>query len=193
MQTAVLTDTLRVAKRERIISELDDIDTLVRTYRARLLRFAMFSLGDEDVAASVVQDAFMKAYKGRENFRGDCSVQTWLTSIALNLIRDHQRTKKFQFWRQAGKTAADVMEMADVLPNGGSSPEGQVLAREKAKQVAVLLESLSLNQRTVFIMRFQDEMEIAEIAEAMRMPINTVKTHLHRAVKSVREKMGESR
>ena len=193
MQTAVLTDTLRVAKRERIISELDDIDALVRTYRARLLRFAMFSLGDEDVAASVVQDAFMKAYKGRENFRGDCSVQTWLTSIALNLIRDHQRTKKFQFWRQAGKTAADVMEMADVLPNGGSSPEGQVLAREKAKQVAVLLESLSLNQRTVFIMRFQDEMEIAEIAEAMRMPINTVKTHLHRAVKSVREKMGESR
>lgn len=193
MQTALVSDILRVAKRERVISELDDIDTLVRNYRTRLLRFVMFSIGDEDIAASVVQDCFLKAYNGRENFRGDCSVQTWLTSIAINLIRDHQRTKKFQFWRKAGKTAADVMEMADVLPTAGSSPEGQILAREKAQQVTAMLETLSLNQRTVFLMRFQDEMEIAEIAEAMKMPINTVKTHLHRAVRAVREKMGVSR
>lgn len=193
MQTALVSDILRVAKRERVISELDDIETLVRTYRTRLLRFVMFSIGDEDIAASVVQDAFLKAYNGRENFRGDCSVQTWLTSIAINLIRDHQRTKKFQFWRKAGRTAADVMEMADLLPTRGSSPEGQILAREKAQQVTVMLEALSLNQRTVFLMRFQDEMEIAEIAEAMKMPINTVKTHLHRAVRAVREKMGDSR
>jgi RNA polymerase sigma-70 factor, ECF subfamily len=193
MQTASVSDILRVAKRERVISELDDIDTLVRNYRTRLLRFVMFSIGDEDIAASVVQDCFLKAYNGRENFRGDCSVQTWLTSIAINLIRDHQRTKKFQFWRKAGKTAADVMEMADILPTAGSSPEGQILAREKAQQVTAMLETLSLNQRTVFLMRFQDEMEIAEIAEAMKMPINTVKTHLHRAVRAVREKMGVSR
>ncbi|HEY4358459.1 MAG TPA: RNA polymerase sigma factor [Acidobacteriaceae bacterium] len=193
MQTAVATTILGVAKRERVISELDDIDTLVRTYRTRLLRFVMFSVGDEDVAASIVQDCFLKAYTGREKFRGDCSVQTWLTSIALNLVRDHQRTKKFQFWRKAGKTAADVMEMADVLPTRGASPEGQLLAREKAKQVAMLLLDLSLNQRTVFVMRFQDEMEIAEIAEVMHMPVNTVKTHLHRAVRAVRERMGESR
>jgi RNA polymerase sigma-70 factor (ECF subfamily) len=193
MQTALVSDILRVAKRERVISELDDIETLVRTYRTRLLRFVMFSIGDEDVAASIVQDCFMKAYAGRENFRGDCSVQTWLTSISLNLIRDHQRTKKFQFWKKAGKTAADVIEMADVLPMSGSSPEGQLLAREKAQQVTAMLETLSLNQRTVFLMRFQDKMEIAEIAEAMKMPINTVKTHLHRAVRAVRERMGVSR
>ena len=89
---------LGAEKRERAITELDDIDALVRTHRARLFRFVAFSVGDEDVAASIVQDCFVKAYTGRDKFRGDCSVQTWLTSIALNLVRDHQRTRKLQFW-----------------------------------------------------------------------------------------------
>src|ERR1700727_101483 len=69
-------------------SELDDIDALVRTYRPRLLRFVMFSIGDADLAESITQDCFLKAYNGRASFRGDCAINTWLTSIAMNLIRD---------------------------------------------------------------------------------------------------------
>ncbi len=192
MHTALTADVLRLAKREHAISELDDIDALVRMHRARLLRFVLFSVGDEDVAASIVQDCFMKAYTGRESFRGDCGVYTWLTSIALNLVRDHQRTRKLQFWRKAAKTAMDVMEVASILPGKGSSPEIQLLAREKTAAVAGVIETLSLNQRTVFLMRFSEEMELSEIAKVMRMPVNTVKTHLHRAVRAVRERVGEA-
>ena len=190
MRTAIALDMLGAEKRERAITELDDIDALVRTHRARLFRFVAFSVGDEDVAASIVQDCFVKAYTGRDKFRGDCSVQTWLTSIALNLVRDHQRTRKLQFWRKAAKTATDVMEMASVLPGKESSPERQLLAREKARAVAEVVETLSANQRAVFLMRFSEEMELAEIARAMNMPLNTVKTHLHRAVRAVRERVG---
>ena len=75
----------------------------------------------------------------------------------------------------------------------GSSPEGSLLAREQTVQVHEAMEELSPNQRTVFLLRFIEEMELAEIAEAMNMPVNTVKTHLHRAVKSVRARVGGGR
>ena len=194
MQTAVIApDLLGLGKRERALSELDDIDTLVRTHRARLLRFVTFSVGDDDVAASIVQDCFLKAWANRANFRGESSVATWLTSIAVNLIRDHQRTRKVQFWRKAAKTATDVMELASILPGTESSPERQILAREQAAAVVKSLDSLSANQRAVFLMRFSEEMELADIAQVMKMPVNTVKTHLHRAVRTVRQKVGGAR
>jgi RNA polymerase sigma-70 factor (ECF subfamily) len=173
-------------------NELDDIDALVRTYRPRLLRFVAFSIGDADLAESITQDCFLKAWRGRENFRGDCSVNTWLTSIALNLVRDQQRLQKFRFWRQARATAIDVTDAASFLPSNESSPESRVLVSEKAAQVQSALASLSPNQRTIFLMRFTEEMDLAEIAATMRMPINTVKTHLHRALKSVRAQVAEA-
>ena len=182
-----------ISRRERMISELDDIETLVRTHRARLLRFVAFSVGDEDLAATIVQDCFLKAYTKRDQFRGDSSVSTWLTTIAVNLIRDHLRTRKLQFWRRAAKTYVDVMEVASVLPDAVSSPETQLLAREKAAAVTRILRTLSVNQRTVFLMRFSEGMELAAIASATGLKLSTVKTHLHRAVHTLRERLEEAR
>ena len=178
------------AAAERTGTELDDIDTLVRTYRPRVLRFVAFSIGDADLAESITTDCFMKAYNGRDKFRGDCSVNTWLTSIALNLVRDQQRLQKFRFWRQARATAIDVTDAASYLPSTESSPERKILVREQSQQVQAALEHLSPNQRTIFLMRFAEEMDLQEIAKNLNMPINTVKTHLHRALKSVRAQVG---
>jgi RNA polymerase sigma-70 factor (ECF subfamily) len=193
MQLAATPDMISVATHERALSELDDIDSLVRTYRARLLRFVVSSTGDMDIAESVVQDCFLKAYNARASFRGECSVQTWLTGIALNLIRDRQRTKRFQFWRKSAQTAVDVTEMSSILPDRQSSAETRMIAREQAAAIAELLETLSFNQRTIFLMRFQEEMELSEIAETMGMSLATAKTHLHRAVRAVRDKVGGRR
>ena len=175
---------------ERSSSELDDIDALVRTYRPRLLRFVTFSIGDPDLAESITQDCFLKAYNGRDKFRGDCSVNTWLTSIALNLIRDQQRLQKFRFWRQARATAIDVSDAANFLASNESSAEARILAIERTEQVQVALGNLSVNQRAIFLMRFAEDMDLSEIAAAISMPINTVKTHLHRALKAVRAEVG---
>jgi len=190
MQLALNPAIIGCVPGETTLTELNDIDALDRVYRARLLRFVAYSTGDQDLAETIVQDCLLKAYNARESFRGDCSVSTWLTHIALNLIRDHQRTLKFQFWRKVSKTAPDLSELASVLPGHGSSPESQMLARERAQQVSVALETLSPNQRTVFLMRFIEEMDPQEIAQATGMQINTVKTHLHRAVKAIRLKLG---
>lgn len=172
------------------LSELDDIEGLVRIYRPRLLRYVTFSINDADLAETITQDCLLKAYKGRASFRGDCSVSTWLFSIANNLVRDHLRTKKFQFWRKARATAVDVTEMAGSLPSGETSPERRMLASERAAQVGELVAQLSDKQRQVFTLRFNEEMELHDIAEALGMPVNTVKTHLHRAVTSIRKKLG---
>jgi RNA polymerase sigma-70 factor (ECF subfamily) len=191
MHAAHASTVLRFAGKERAATELDDIDQLVHRYGARLLRFVAFSIGDQDLAQSIVQDCFMKAYNARENFRGDCSVQTWLNRIALNMILDHQRTQKFRFWRSFRKTAVDITEIASTLPSRASTPEKDLLRQERAAQVAKALESLSFNQRTIFLMHFQEGMNIPEISSAIDMSVNTVKTHLHRAVRAVREKIGE--
>jgi RNA polymerase sigma-70 factor (ECF subfamily) len=184
--------TMDAALRGRTISELDDIDALVRAYRPRLLRFVTFSLGDPDMAESIVQDTFLKAYNAREGFRGDASAITFLTSIALNLIRDQQRTQKFRFWKQFRATAMDVTDMASFVTAGGSSAEAQMLAKEKVARLYTVIETLSPTQRMVFLMKFMDEMNVQEIADVTKMPVNTVKTHLHRALKAVRRQLGAS-
>lgn len=181
------------AKEQTVTTELDDIDALARNYRPRLLRFVVSSVRDEELADIIVQDTLLKAYRNRAGFRGDCSLNTWMTGIAINLIRDHARTQKFKFWRKAQATAVDATDMANHLRSSGSSPEGALLAREQALQVHDAMEKLSPNQRTAFLLRFIEEMELSEIADAMSMPVNTVKTHLHRAVKSVRARVGGGR
>jgi RNA polymerase sigma-70 factor (ECF subfamily) len=190
MQLVLNPGMIGCAMGESAHTELDDIEALDRSYRARLLRYVAYSTGDLDLAETVVQDSLLKAYNGRESFRGECSVYTWLAHIAGNLVRDHQRTRKFQFWRTVQKTGPDLSELAGLMPSGESSPETQVLARERAQQVSVALETLSESQRSVFLMRFVDEMELHEICQATGMKISTAKTHLHRAVKAVRLKLG---
>ena len=183
---------LKTGVRGRAIGELDDIDELVKKYRPRLLRFVTFSLGDPDLAESITQDALLKAYNARESFRGDSSVNTFLVSIALNLIRDQQRTQKFRFWKQFRATALDVTDVASFVASKETSPEAQLLAKEKVERLYTIVASLSFTQRTVFLMKFSDEMDMHEISEAMSMPINTVKTHLHRSLKAVRRQLGAS-
>jgi RNA polymerase sigma-70 factor (ECF subfamily) len=65
-----------------------------------------------------------------------------------------------------------------------------VLAKERVKELYAVLEDLSYNQRTVFLMRFSEEISVDEISEILGMAVNTVRTHLHRALKAVRTRMG---
>lgn len=180
-------------ERTRPISELDNIDELVRVHRARILRLAAYSTGDPDMAETIAQETLLRAYNGRESFRGECSIRTWLTSIAIKVTRDHQRSRRFRFWRQVRNTAVDIHEVASFIPGDSASPERQLLARERITQLTAVLETLSFNQRTVFLMKFSEEMPVDEIAKTLGMSVNTVRTHLHRALQAIRSRMGEKR
>ena len=120
----------------------------------------------------------------------DDLVGTWLTRIAVNLMRDHLRSRSLRFWQKTRGTALDVMDISDWIPDGRSSPESAALARDQVAAMWQAVDQLSTHQRTVFTLRFVEEMELEEIAETIGMNLSTVKSHLYRALAILRERMG---
>jgi RNA polymerase sigma-70 factor (ECF subfamily) len=98
-----------------------------------------------------------------------------------------------QFWRHTQSHAVDLYEASDWLPNGERSAEQKLLARERVGQVAKAVEGLSERQRTVFLLRYVEEMELSEIARAAGLNEGTVKAHLSRALGRVRAELGGKR
>src|SRR5215831_16088150 len=137
--------------------EFEDFDRLVQQYRTRVLRFLFASVGDMDLAETLTQDCFLNAYKSRGSFRGDCSVHTWLLRIAINLVRDHVRSRRFQFWKKAEMVPSH--ELAD-WPDCSISPEDQSAISDQVQAIWKASGSLSERQRTVFILRYIEDLEI---------------------------------
>ena len=160
--------------------------SVVAAHRPQIFRFLLASTRDVDLAETLTQDCFLKAHRHWSSFRGEASVVTWLMRIAINLQKDHWRNRRMQFWRHTRSNAVDADEASEWLPSGESSPEQQLLAREQVKRVWLAVEGLSERQRTVFLLRFVEEMEITEIGRAMRLSEGTVKAHLSRALGRVR-------
>ena len=181
---------LAVEKREQAMLELADFDEVVRVYRPRILRFLLSSLTDRDAAESLTQECFLKAWSARHQFRGDSSLSTWLTRIAVNLMRDHLRSRSLRFWQKTRGSSLDVMDISDWVPDGRGTPESLAVARDRVAAVWEAVKSLSAQQRTVFVLRFVEELELDEIATTIGMNLSTVKSHLYRALAIIRERMG---
>src|SRR6201998_4480907 len=118
----VSTELPPLARAESVL-ELADFDEVVRLYRPRIFRFLMSSLSDRDVAETLTQDCFLKAYNARHQFRGESSLSTWLTRIALNLVRDHLRSRRMRFWQRTRDNALDLVDISDWIPDPGISAE----------------------------------------------------------------------
>lgn len=173
--------------------ETANFDEVARQYRPQVFRFLLSSTRDPELAETLTQDCLLKAYRNWAGFRGDSQVLTWLLRIAINLQKDQWRNRRLQFWRQTTAHAVDVTEAGNWLASGASSPEAQVAAKQQVKQVWQAVKKLSGRQRTVFLLRHVEEMEIAEIAEATRLSEGTVKAHLSRAMVRVRAELGGRR
>ncbi|HEY3704130.1 MAG TPA: RNA polymerase sigma factor [Terracidiphilus sp.] len=167
-----------------------EFSEVVAKHRQQIFRFLLASTRDVDMAETLTQDCFLKAYRNWSGFRGESSALTWLMRIAINLQKDHWRNRRLQFWRTTRTNAVDVDEAGDWLPSNESSPEQQVLARERIKDVWRAVEKLSGRQKTVFLLRFVEEMDIGDIAETTSLSEGTVKAHLSRATAKVREQLG---
>jgi RNA polymerase sigma-70 factor (ECF subfamily) len=162
-----------------------DFDAVVREYRPRIFRFALASLRDRDAAETVTQDCFLKAHRAWDQFRGDAAVHTWLMQIAVNLVRDVARSRRFQFWKRADFDVAAVW-----IRDRGASPEEQAAARERVAAVWEVVSGLSERQRTVFLLHFMEGLTPAEIETATGITRAAIKVHLFRAVHAVRQKLG---
>src|ERR1700760_744978 len=167
-----------------------EFSQVVERHRPQIFRFLLASTRDLDLAETLTQECFLKAHRNWSNFRGESSAVTWLMHIAINLQKDHWRNRRMQFWRQTRTNAVDLDEASDWLPSGERTVEQRMLARERVAQVWRSVENLSERQRTVFLLRFVDEMELKEIAAMTGMGEGTVKAHLSRALARVRREFG---
>ena len=162
---------------------------VVQTHRPQIFRYLLASTRDVDLAETLTQECFLKAYRNWNRFRGDSSTMTWLMRIAINLEKDHWRNRRMQFWRQTRTNSVDLDEASEWLPSGERSAEQQLLAREQVSQVWQAVAKLSGRQRTVFLLRFTEDRELSEIAEATGLSEGTVKAHLSRALFKVRAEL----
>ena len=166
---------------------------VVETHRPQVFRFLLASTRDVDLAETLTQECFLKAHRNWSHFRGESSAMTWLMRIAINLQKDHWRNRRMQFWKQTRTNSVDLDEASEWLPSGERTAEQQVLAREQVAHVWKAMSGLSERQRTVFLLRFVEDRELSEIAQATGLSEGTVKAHLSRALQKVRAELGGKR
>ena len=169
-------------------AQAGDFDAVVDLYWPRVFRFALASLRDRDAAEALTQDCFLHAYKAWERFRGEAGIQTWLMRIAVNLVRDEGRNRRLQFWKRL--RAGDSEKIGGYARDGRLSPEAEALLREQIAAIWKATASLPERQKTVFLLRFAEDMTLLEIAAATGLSENAVKVHLYRALRAVRTHMG---
>jgi RNA polymerase sigma-70 factor (ECF subfamily) len=162
---------------------------IVESHRPQIFRFLLASTRDVDLAETLTQECFLKAHRNWGSFRAESSAMTWLMRIAINLQKDHWRNRRVQFWRYTRTNSVDMDEASEWLPSGERTAEQQLLAREQVGRVWKAVEALSERQRTIFLLRYVEERELSEIAQATGLSEGTVKAHLSRAVGKVRAEL----
>src|SRR5208282_5717928 len=191
MAAGTMLETVTMATAEE--SAAEEFSAVVTRHRPQIFRFLLASTRDMDLAETLTQECFLKAHRNWASFRGESSAMTWLMRIAINLQKDHWRNRRMQFWRQTRTNSVDLDEASEWLPSGESSQEQKLLARERVTQVWKAVEGLSERQRTVFLLRYVEELELAEIAQTTGLSEGTVKAHLSRALGRVRAELGGKR
>jgi RNA polymerase sigma-70 factor (ECF subfamily) len=168
---------------------MGEFDSLAGLHRPRIFRFILASVRNRETAENLTQDCLVRAYQARHQFRGDSNVGTWFMKIAANLIRDHESSSRLKFWRRTLHSDRDVADLGTAIADGQHSPEALALIHEQVQAIWSAAGGLPPRQRTVFLLRFVEEMELLEIAEVTGMKEGTVKAHLFRALESVRARL----
>jgi len=186
----VLTTTLTSpATQTAAAISVERFDDIMRQHQRRVYRVIYLLVRDADTADTLTQECFLRAYQKRASFRGECRIETWLLRIAVNLVRDHGKNRRASFWKRL--VGLDDGESTDTgprqFPAREPSAERALLAREELEAVWNALSSLSAQQRTIFFLRYVEEMTLAQIADLLEVKIGTIKTQLSRATGKLRQ------
>lgn len=171
----------------------EEFDALVRRHQRRVHRWLLMLVHDPDEADNLTQECFLRAYQNMASFRGESSLETWLLRIATNLARDHQKNRRASFWKRLLGLNAGDDEWAESVAAPAATPEQELLEREDVRAVWLAADQLSQQQRAVFLLRFVEDMELSEIATVLGLQVGSVKTHLFRALQTIRGKLRDLR
>jgi RNA polymerase sigma-70 factor, ECF subfamily len=160
------------------------LDRLIELYQHRLLRYLLFLTGKREVAEDLFQETWMRVLMRGGQYNGKARFDTWLFTIARNLVIDLSRKR----------TMASLDEMSDASDDGrafeiatdGPSPLEQFQLREDRAEVSEVLLKLEANYREVLVLRFHEELSLEEIANVTRAPLSTVKSRLYRGLAALK-------
>jgi RNA polymerase sigma-70 factor (ECF subfamily) len=153
-------------------------DRLVVEHLDGAQRFAIRLCGDANDAQDIVQDALLRAHRGRKSFRGDSRFKTWFFQIIINCFRDHLA---------AGRGPA--REILDDVEDPGARPTDAAQTRELGELIASEVSKLPPRQREVLVLSAYEQMSHSEIAAALEMSEQNVRTTLHVARERLRERL----
>jgi RNA polymerase sigma-70 factor (ECF subfamily) len=170
-------------------SDTRAFDELVRRYRDKVYRLSFKILRHEDDASEALQDAFLSAYRGLKNFKAESTFSTWLYRIATNasLMKYRKRRDNMVSLEQSQSKNEDAETLE--IPDWSSQPVDELLTSELRQVMADSVERLPEELRTVFRLRDNDELSNAEVAEALDLTVAAVKSRLHRARLSLRDRL----
>jgi RNA polymerase sigma-70 factor (ECF subfamily) len=158
-------------------------DILVQRWE-RKIRSALYRLvGSHDEARDLAQEAFLKSYRALGSFKLEARFSSWLYQIALNAARDRLRRR-----RTRQDVSLDSLEETADRPLGRPHPSALDLveSRDLSRLVAAAVAELPEEQREVVVLKEYQGLTFAEIAEALDVPLSTVKTRLYRGLGQLR-------
>jgi RNA polymerase sigma-70 factor (ECF subfamily) len=160
------------------------LDRLIEQYQYRLLRYLVYLTASQERAEDFFQETWIRVLERGHQYDGESKFEAWLFAIARNLVIDWQRQKKPQSLDALiDPEQGTAREFAD---EHAPSPLQLILAREEQTSLQTSLGRLPTIYREVLLLRFQEDLGLAEIAAVLNAPISTVKSRLYRGLEELR-------
>lgn len=160
-------------------ADIGAFEVLVRRHEGFVVATALRVVRNRSTAEDLAQESFFRAWRSLSSFRGDSQFRTWMYRIATNLALNHV---------SRGREDA-VEEIPDLSPSDSTSPTAIASGMEAAWREAVA--SMPDELRNPYQLREFDDQSYEEIAATLGVPLNTVRTRIHRARKNVNNAMKE--
>jgi len=174
-----------------INGDQEALGRLLVSYMPYLNRVALRILGTPQDAEEALQDGLVQAVQHFREFEGRSQFSTWLTRIVINAaLMKWRRSRRDVLTSIDQKLGLDDLSLADTIADPGPNPEEMYAREERLEILKMKLRSLPTAYGTALWLRYVQGMSTKEAAEAMGVPQGSLKSHLHRAWKSLRDEVG---
>lgn len=167
--------------------DIDAYGKIVRRYQGRLYNFVFRFVGDRETAEDIVQEAFLRAFGKREEYRAIANFSTWLFTIAGNLAKSELRRRKR--WRLFSLDRDEESDTGMDLPNESMRPDRMAESALSDVEIQSAIASLPDNYRQVILLRDVEGMSYYEISEIVKCPVGTVKSRVNRGRLKLQQKL----
>jgi RNA polymerase sigma-70 factor (ECF subfamily) len=159
-------------------------EALFRQHQKLVLRTAYLITGDAETAKDVMQEVFVSVWKSRHTFNPEKGkFTTWLHRITVNRCSRKRRRK------QPFLLSLEEAENKGLSPPSDNIPSEAVITKEEYASLMKALAALDTKHRSIVVLRYFNELSCEEIAQVADIPLGTVKSRLHYALKSLRQKL----